>query len=450
MPTLATSSTAASVGAAASGAAVRAGHTSARRRHELWGLSAWVAVVAVSIVWGRASIIDQGLGINAAPLTGRWHWEPDPRLVLPAAVGGIVAIGGPGLARRLRWSLVPAMVGAGAIAWTVSLAVTNGWDALTQPLTTRHEYEPYAARIDDVDTYFRDFIQRLPDAPVHVQGHPPGAPLVPRALDAVGLGGAGWLALLVIAGWGVAVAAAVVAARSVAGEDLARRAAPALVLLPAALWAGTSMDALFAGVLCAGVALAVHRGTTLRGERCAAALGGGVLGVGLMLTYGGAALVALPVGVQLLRRRPVHALLVAAGVAAVLLATWLATGFWWFDGLDATRAAYHAGVASQRPAPYFALAGNPGALALALGPAVAVGLASAVHALRSRVSWLPLSGAAVVAMANASLLSKGEVERIWLLFVPWVAVAAPGNRRTWLVAQATLAILLEAWVRTKW
>lgn len=52
--------------------------------------------------------------------------------------------------------------------------------------------------------------------------------------------------------------------------------------------------------------------------------------------------------------------------------------------------------------------------------------------------------------ADASLLSKGEVERIWLPLVPWLARAAPGRRRGALAVQAGLALVLQAWLQSRW
>ena len=95
------------------------------------------------------------------------------------------------------------------------------------------------------------------DAPrysVHVRGHPPGYLLTLKAMDAVGLSGA-WpvvgLSLLATMALPVFV---VLAVRSWAGEQQARRAAPFLVLTPSALWMMTSADAVFAALCAAGVA----------------------------------------------------------------------------------------------------------------------------------------------------------------------------------------------------
>lgn len=407
-------------------------------------LVAWTALVVAALWWGSRSISGQGFAVNAAPLAGRWIWDPRVGLVVPIAVALVVIAYGPKVAAQARWWVVLVSAGAAASAWSLALAASDGWAQVTRPLTTRHEYEPYAETIGAAGPYLRHFVERLPGSPIHVQGHPPGAPLVPWSLDAIGLGGAGWFAALVVVAWGAAVVAALWGARAVAGEAVARRAAPALVLLPSAVWAGTSADALFAAVLAIGIALVVST------RRRAALAGGTTLGVGLLLTYGGLALATIP-GLVLLRRRQLLAgALAAVAMVAVLVVVAATSGFSWLEGLDATRAAYFDGVGGDRPADYFALVGNPAALALATGPAVAIGLVAAARRWRDAASLLPLAALAAVMAANASLLSKGEVERIWLPFVPWLALAAPGDRRGWLAAQAVLALTLQAWLRSKW
>ncbi|MGQ0831464.1 MAG: hypothetical protein ACT4OV_07290 [Microthrixaceae bacterium] len=417
------------------------------RRDAISGLLAvlaWSLVVALGVWWGRSAIAGRSLGVDAAPLVGRWIWHAGPALLAPVLVASAVVIGGPSLAARARWSVVVIAAAASTCAWTLSLAASDGWSRVTTPLTTRHEYEPYAARVDGVGELLRRFVEQLPGAPIHVQGHPPGAPVVAWALDAIGLGGAGWFAALVILGWGGAAASVLLAARAVAGEGAARRAAPAVVLLPAAVWAGTSADALFAGVLAAGAALACSPRVRT------SAAGGVLLGLGMLLSYGGALVLAVPGVVHLRGRRWAPAFAVAVGAAGLLALVALTSGFSWLEGLGATRRAYDAGIASRRPGGYFTIVGNPAALALAMGPATAVGLACAMRRWRDPTAVLPLAGLLVVLLADLSMLSKGEVERIWLPFVPWLALAAPGHRRGWLALQAALAVTLQAWLRSPW
>jgi hypothetical protein len=410
----------------------------------------WVVVVGVAVVWGTWRVAGSGVSIRAAPLMGHWDLHVRPAILPAVAVGAAAVAWGPGFARRAPWRTVPPAAGLVAAVWTAALAASGGWSSLTEPLTTRHEYEPLAARVDALGPFLHNYVERLGEYPIHVQGHPPGPVVVAWALDRVGLGGAGWLALLAIAAWGGAVAAALVAARAVGGERSARRAAPALAVLPAALWAGTSLDALFAGLVAVGVALlACAQGRGQGHDRWAAA-GGAVLGAALLCSYGVVpVLLVAGVAVAATSPQPWRTGALAAGGAAAMLGLAAAAGFWWPDGLAATREAYWAGVGGDRPGLYLTLAGNPAALALAIGPATAAGLARTVVAARWRLA-LPAAALVAVAAADLSQMSRGEVERIWLPFVPWLALAAPGHRRAWLAAQVALAVVLQSVLLSPW
>jgi hypothetical protein len=134
-----------------------------------------------------------------------------------------------------------------------------------------------------------------------------------------------------------------------------------------------------------------------------------------------------------------------------MLALAASAGFWWPDGLAATREAYWDGVGGDRPGLYLTLAGNPAALALAVGPATAAGLARVAAGPAARWSRaLPVAALVAVAAADLSQMSRGEVERIWLPFVPWLALAAPGHRRAWLGAQVALAVVLQSVLLSPW
>lgn len=442
------------------------------------GVAAWAAVVAAALAWGTASVTGAGVSLRAAPVMGHWRWHGGPTVATAMAAGALVVAAGPLYARRGPWRRVPWGAGVTAAGWAAALAAADGWHRLTGPLTTRHEYEPFAAGVDDLGAFLAGFTEDLRSYPIHVQGHPPGPVVLAWALDRAGLGGAGWLALLALAGWGTAVAVALVATRAVAGEAAARRAAPALVLLPGAVWAGTSLDALFAGMIAGATALGVLAATR-RSTRLAAAAGV-TAGAALLCSYGAVAALAVPVvagAVLAAARTPVAGdgtrrgpsgaatpsgeavagvgavlgLAAVAGVGAVLgLAA--AVGFRWPDGLQATGAAYWDGVAARRPAAYLTLVGNPAALALATGPAVAAGLAATLARLRTawRPALLPAAALGAVLVADLSQLSRGEVERIWLPFVPWLALAAPGDRRGWLACQAGVALVLQTVLDSPW
>lgn len=397
----------------------------------------WCLVVLVAIAWGP-SVAGRDVGLGASPLVGRWAWRTGPAFVAGSVLAAAIVLGGPVVSRRVSWRWLPLLAAATGVGLAVALAMVDGWERLTAPLTSRYEYEPFAAGIDSASSFVRGFVDAVPSMPTHVKSHPPLATLVPWTLDRLGLGGAGWFAALVIGSWGLAVGATLVAARAVLGEGAARRAAPTLVLLPAVLWAATSADAMFAGVGALGIALATAR----PGNRRCAFIGGVTLGFAMLLSYGAVLLLVIPGAVAIARRSARDLVATAVGVAVVIAAA-AAVGFWWLAGLRAARTAYWAGVAGRRPIGYLAVVGNPGALALATGPAVAAGLSRARNPLA-------LGALAAVVAADLSLLSAGEVERIWLQFVPWLALAAPGTDRRWLAAQAVSVLVLCAALRSSW
>ncbi len=161
-------------------------------------------------------------------------------------------------------------------------------------------------------------------------------------------------------------------------------------------------------------------------------------------------------------RRRVRPLVVAAIGAALVLEVMWESGFFWFDGLAATREQYFAGIASSRPYALYLFA-DFAIFAVILGPAIAVALAR----LRDRRLWVVVGGGlAAVGIAALSGMSKAEVERIWLPFAPFVtaagavlatgaAGAAERRRFRWTPPRAgsrcrSSAISVELVIRTAW
>jgi len=279
------------------------------------------------------------------------------------------------------------------------------------------------------------------------------------SLRSAGLGGSGAAAALVIAGGAAAVPALLLTVREVAGEAMARRALPFLVVAPAAVYVASTADALFAGVALWGVACVVMATERDRPHAGALALAGGaVLGLALLLSYGSALLVLLPVAIAV-RRRHIRPLLVAAAAGVAVLTVTAAAGFWWVDGLLTTRKEYLESVASVRPYGYFLLA-NLAGLALVVGPAAIAGLVRVIRGTPDtrRLALLLVPVLAIVVLANLSGMSKGEVERIWLPFtvclLPAGALAATewdaGAVRRWLWVQMGFAMAIPFFVRTHW
>ena len=355
---------------------------------------------------------------------------------------------------RLRWRALLGVSWLAGSAWIVALAAGRRWLGRgRRPLTSRYEY---LAAVPDVGDAARSCALRRRAAGLSDARQGPSA----RAccwllgqLDRIGLGGAGWAAALVIGVGAVAAPAALVALRALAGEPLARRAA---LFVDARPGGGLDRDVGRRALLRraggghrpararlhsrAGAARAMRRrcsrgSSSVPGSCCATAWRRWAC-----WHWRSAAVTR--------RVRPL--VLAAAGVAAVLLA-FAAAGFWWPSGLEATRALYSDGVAARRPYLDF-LVISPAAFALAIGPAAIAGLAT----LRDRRAWvLPAGALAALAVAELSGLSRGETERIWLPFVPWLLLAAaalprraggspPSSRSRWRCRSSSCAVVTRA------
>lgn len=406
---------------------------------------AWGALIAGCAWWGTTLAANEPrIRVGAPPLFGRYGFHPTTKVLLPLAVLVIVAVGRDLEMPRRKLLLITSVM---AIVWGVTLAVASQ-AGLYGALMDRHDYLAVVPRITSPLSFLKAFTDAINTYPIHVQGHPPGFALLLWLIARIGVGGlVGASALVIVATGGIA-AGVVSVVWDVAGEANARRVAPFAMITPAAVWLVSSADAVFAALAVATTVVFV-KASDREPSSDLLALGGGVVaGIALQMSYGLAPALLVP-AVLLVHRRAVRvALLGLAGLSSVMVATaWL--GFWWFDGLDATRALYGMGVSSFRPYSYFVIA-NVAALAVASGPAVPAG----IGAVRDRRLWLIIGPVlAAVVLADLSGLSKGEVERIWLPFAVWlpVACAALGeDSRRWLVLQGSWAILLQQLVVTPW
>jgi hypothetical protein len=281
-----------------------------------------------------------------------------------------------------------------------------------------------------------------------------------KALDGVGLDG-GWPAAMLSVAATIALPAGVlVAVWATAGPHWVRRAAPLLIVAPYLVWMVTSADAVYAAVGAWGVA-AVAIGLRSTGSRAAigGAIGGLLLGSLLFLTYGGATFMLVPATSALVASRagtPGAWRTVAAAALAVtaVVVAFAVAGFWWFAGAAETRLQYWAGSAQFRTWTYFGVANLAVAL-IALGPATFGGLLQ----LRERRVWVLVGGSLLALLAShLSQYTRAEVERIWLLFYPAIAVAGGAvmvatdrlRAAAWVGAQATATILLQAALVSKW
>ncbi|WP_120309019.1 hypothetical protein [Mycolicibacterium celeriflavum] len=404
---------------------------------------------------------------GSAPLHGWWEMHVGIGTASAIVIGFAVVLWGPTLAQRLHWRTLIPLTWATACAWAFSLAMVDGWArGFAGRLTTRHEYVRQVATVDDVSDAVRGFAGRIldfqPDSWItHVSGHPPGALLTFVWLDRLGLGGGAWAAVLCLLVGSSAAAAIVVAVRALADETMARSAAPFVAVAPTAIWVAVSADGYFAGVTAWALALlavAVRREGRMPVVPAAAA--GLLLGWAVFLSYG-LALMALPVLAVLITatnlKAAVRVLLAAVLAALLVAAVFLLAGFWWFEGYQLVQQRYWQGTASDRPFQYWGWA-NLAAVVCAVGLAGVAGAARAVDvgALRRRAGLNLVVVAMLVAIlcADLSMLSKAEVERIWLPFTVWLPAAAvllpSRSHRWWLALNVAGALVLNHVLMTTW
>ncbi|MEY8018133.1 hypothetical protein [Mycobacterium servetii] len=404
---------------------------------------------------------------GSAPIFGAWEihasWGTGPAIALAVAA----VVWGPTVAQRLSWRVLTLGTWAAACAWAFALAMIDGWQrGFAGRLTTRDEYLHEVPGITDIPATLHTFAGRILDFQphswtTHVSGHPPGALLTFVWLDRIGLHGGAWAGLLCLLVGSSAAAAMVVAIRALAGEPTARRVAPFVAVAPTAIWVAVSADGYFAGVAAWGIgllALAVHG--TVRFPAAAAAAAGLLLGWGVFLSYG-LMLMGLPALAVLAsaagRPAALRALGAAAAAALAVAAVFAVAGFSWFEGYTLVQQRYWQGIAKDRPFAYWWWA-NLACVVCAIGLGSVAGLTRVfdVAAIRRRCGLhLVLLGAlAAVVAADATTLSKAEVERIWLPFTVWLT-AAPAllpvrSHRVWLAVNAAGALLVNTVIVTNW
>ncbi|MFD5796868.1 hypothetical protein ACFWIO_25755 [Streptomyces diastatochromogenes] len=436
-------------------------------RRDLYAAGAAALLVTVAVLVGR-HIQDtyRTLFVHWPPVLAEWDPHVGPGTPAAVLLAAATVAYGPSLAARLPWRALLAASWATATAWILSLALVDGWhQGIAVRLTTREEYLRVIGRFHDIPATLRDFTHHIVAGtphpwPAHVAGHPPASTLTFVLLDRIGLRGGGWAGMWCVLTGATACVAVLIAVRALADETLARRAAPFLVLAPAAVWLGTSADAYFAAVAAWSVAL-LALAVTKRSLAWAAA-SGLLLGLTCYLSYGLTLFALIAAAVLLLgrdgvRERPALLLSLLAGLTVVPL-TFTLAGFNWWTAYHLLVTRYYQGVGGKRPYGYWVWA-NLACTVLITGPATAAGLRRTATTLTRRtepaaVRLALLVSAALLALLIADLsgMSKAETERIWLPFAMWLlpGCAYLPHPRAWLTAQAILALLLNHLLLTGW
>ncbi|MEV1025683.1 hypothetical protein [Streptomyces sp. NPDC050264] len=438
-------------------------------RRDLYAVAAAALLVVAAVLIGRhIESARHTLHVGWPPLYANWLPHVGPGTPAALAVAAATVAYGPRLAAVLRWRVLLAVSWATATAWILCLALVDGWHrGVAVRLTTKYEYLQVVDRFQDIPATLRDYTRHIlidsPDHwPAHTAGHPPAAPLTFVLLDRIGLGGGGWAGLWCVAIGATASVAVLVTVRALASQELARRAAPFLVLAPAAVWMGASADAYFAAVAAWAVALLA---LAVTGRSVVWAAGAGLLsGLTCYLSYGltlmalvGAAVLLL--GARRVRERPVALALLLAGFAVVPTAFTLA-GFNWWEAYRLLTTRYYQGAGGVRPYGYWVWA-NLACTVLIVGPATVAGLRRAGTRLlprprptgpRTRLALLVVAALAALLIADLSGMSKAETERIWLPFAVWLLASGAllPRPRAWLTAQVVLALAINHLLLTGW
>ena len=404
---------------------------------------------------------------GSAPIFGAWElhasWGTGPAILVAVAA----VLRGPIVAQRLSWRVLTLGTWAVACGWAFALAMIDGWQrGFAGRLTTRDEYLSQVPTITDIPAAVRTFSSRILDYQpnswvTHVSGHPPGALLTFVWLDRIGLHGGAWAGLLCLLVGSSAAAAVVIGVRALADEQTARGAAPFVAVAPTAIWVAVSADGYFAGVAAWGItllAVAVHR--AVRSPALVATGAGLLLGWGVFLNYG-LVLLGLPALAVLMSASDWRVMLRVLGPAALaavgVAVTFAVAGFYWFDGYTLVQQRYWQGIAKYRPFRYWGWA-NLACVVCAIGLGSVAGISRVFDraAIRRRSGFhlVLLAMLAVIVCADLSMLSKAEVERIWLPFTVWLT-AAPAllpvrSHRVWLALNAAGALLVNTVMVTNW
>ncbi|MGZ0711906.1 hypothetical protein ACWPKO_26575 (plasmid) [Coraliomargarita sp. W4R53] len=433
----------------------------------------WIGLgVALGLI-ALAMLVPFVTGLNVhiryfPPIHAQWMPRVGPGTIAAIIFAAFAIRFAVDLAQRLRWGWLLLVTFSASLIWMLSLATVDGLDGIGEILNHQYEYLRTAREVTDFGATLQKYIAHIPldsvdNWPVHIAGHPAGALLFFVVLVNIGLG-SGLAAGLVVTVIAATTAVAVMATlHRLGAESAARRAAPLIALGPAAIWMSVSADALFGAAAAWGLCLLACAATAKTWGRTAlwAIASGLVLGYCVMMSYGLPLLGVLAVAVLLVARKWTP-LPWAAGAALSVVLVFALAGFAWWEAYPVLVDRYWAGIASNRPAWYWMWA-NFSALAFSAGPLVGAAIAVTIQQLpRIRqvatservIIFLATAAIVTIVLADLSQMSKAEVERIWLPFVPWLLVGTALLSERWrrwgLAGQLTFAIVVQHLLLTSW
>ncbi len=428
------------------------------------GLAAALVLMSVAIVVPPAT--GWNVHIGAPPLFAEWRPRVGPGTALALLIA-VLGIGNAGrLSQTLAWPKLMMVSWVTGLGWLASLAlvdVTKGFASYSDT----NQLLQAARGTSSISQTLHMYASLIPLGPhglaTHVAGHPPGTLLFFVVLVRLGLGGniaAGVVITLLASTIPLATLSTL---RVLSAERAARVAAPFLVLAPAVIWEAVSADAIFS--CCAAWSLAALALAAVRRSIVWSIVAGLLFGACFEMSYGLPLLGILGLGVLIAARSYQPLGWTVAGSLVVVSAFWFA-GFSLWDAYPALRQRYWAGIAGTRPAAYWLWA-DFAALCFSAGPVLGScvvcwlrtvnrGATAVRNTLPDQRVVTVLGGAALLCViaADLSLMSKGEVERIWLPFVPWLLILCsflPSRwRRPALGVQVVTALLVQHLLVTGW
>jgi hypothetical protein len=416
----------------------------------------WLLLVAAGFaLTALARKVGMRVGVPGAPFTGEWRFKVEVGTLLAPAVALAVLAGvRAGVVERLRWRRLLCVAYVSHLAWALALAVVDGGNGLAFPIANGNEYLRDLGSVgNDPAGFVRHFVDNAPSYSVATRTHPPAPVLLLWLLRKLGVARPSTIGLVVTALGCLTVPAVAVAMRSLCGEPATRRLLPVLVLAPYAVWVAVSMDGVTAALCAVAIALGVIASEPGRTPRWAIAAGV-TLGIAALFSYAVGWLAATLLVVCFVRRRATTIAFMGTG-ALVPLALARVLGFVWPDGLTAAQADWSLRVGPYRSWLLWA-ALDVVVLVVACGPHIV----TAARRIRRTPGWPFLVGAGIaVLFAVGSGLARGEVERTWLPFFPWLLVPVTGTDDTGEPARPSLlllalgagaAVVIEGVLRSAW
>ena len=383
-------------------------------------------LIAVGSGLGLAAIAVHShwrLGTAGAPFTASYRGKVGFGSLLAPVTAAIVLWG---LRRRpiaVSWRrLLVAGYGAAA-AWTTGLALVDGGNGFASPVANPSEYLTDVPAIGThPGRWLRTFVDNADLHSIATRTHPPAPPLLLWLLEKFGISRPTLIGLLIAAVGCATVPLVAIAVRSLCGETSARKLIPVIALAPYAVWVAVSMDAVTMTVSAAGVMCGVlasennRRGWSQTRWGLAAGI---FMGISALFSYAAPWLAISLICVYFVRRRPLLNLITGFGALLPLYA-FRAYGFIWTDGLTSAQMDFSLRVGPNRSWLLWGFL-DLAILLIACGPAIVI----TVKRVRLTPGWPFLVGVgAAVIFAIGSGLARGEVERSWLPFYPWLLTAA--------------------------